>query len=208
MKTRKASPRRTAVLVVAFLLGATVLGVLVGRRYQQSMTPPPPPPPVNQSLASKRIVALFFGTSAADGLVREGREIDACDDQTTCIQAVLQELQNGPVGDYEATLPDSAPLPTVKVLGDMAVIDLSAELIAELPGGSAAELATVYSLVNSITVNFPQLRRVQLLLAGQKATTLKGHVDITEPLEQDLTMERQVDITSAGAPTGGTGAKP
>jgi hypothetical protein len=206
MKTAKASPRRTAVLVIAFLLGATVLGVLIGRRYQQSIAPPPPP--TVQSLASKRIVALFFGTSAADGLIREGREIDACDDQTACIQAVLQELQNGPVGDYEATLPDSAPLPVVTVLGDTAMIDLSAELTNELPGGSAAELATVYSLVNSITVNFPQLRRVQLLVAGQKAATLKGHVDISEPLEQDLTMERQVDTTPAGTPPGGTGAKP
>jgi spore germination protein GerM len=207
MKEGHASPRRTAVLVIAFLLGATVLGILVWRRYQQSLTPPPAP--IVQPLASKRVVALFFATPDADGLVREGREIDPCDDQTACLQAVVQELQNGPVGDFEATLPDAAPLPTVAVHGDTAIVDLSAELIRELPGGSAAELATVYALVNTITVNFSQVRRVQLLIEGKPATTLKGHVDITAPLTQDLSMERRIETTpSAGTPPGSAGAKP
>jgi hypothetical protein len=206
MKDGKASPRRTAVLVVAFLLAATVMGLLVARRVQQSQVPPPPP--AAQPLASSRVVALFFASPAADGLVREGREIGACDDEDACVQSVLHELLNGPVGDYEATLPESAPLPTVKILGDLAVIDLSQELVNELPGGSAGELATVYSLVNTITVNFPGLQRVQLLVAGQKATTLKGHIDISEPLEQDLSMERRVETTPAGTAPGTTGAKP
>ncbi len=203
MKKARVSPRRTAVLVIAFIFCALALGVLVARRYQQSHQPPPAP--VAQPLASTRIVTLFFATPDADSLVREGREIDACGDQAECIQAVVQELQNGPVGDFELILPESAPVPTVTVLGDTAVLDLSSELVAELPGGSASELVTVYALVDTITVNFPQIRRVQLLVAGQKTQTLKGHIDIHEPLVQDLSHERK----SAVEPVpGGKGAKP
>lgn len=204
MKRGKASPRRQVVLAVAFLLCALVFGVMVARRYQQSQTPPPTPPA--QPTASSRIVVLFFATPEADGLVREGREIGACGDQTECVQELLQELQNGPVGEYEAVLPDAAPLPTVTMTGDMAVIDLSTELVNGLPAGSAAELATVYGLVDTVTVNFPAIRRVQLLIDGKKSETLKGHIDISVPLEQDLTYERKSDTKPSGAAPAGKGA--
>ena len=204
MKQAKVSPRRTAVLVAGFVICALVLGLLVVRRYQHSQTPPPAPTGPVQ--ASSRLVALFFAAPEADGLVREGREIDGCSDQTECIQQVLQELQNGPIGEYEPTLPEAAPLPTVTLQGDLALLDLSQELVDELPAGSAAELATVYSLVNTITVNFPQVRRVRLLVAGQPAGTLKGHLDISEPLTQDLSQERRQTETMPPQP-GGTGVK-
>lgn len=204
MKKGKAAPRRTVVLVVAFLACALVFGVMVARRYQQSQLPPPVP--TMQPPASSRIVTLFFAAPDADGLVREGREIDACGEQAECAQALLQELQNGPVGEYETILPESAPLPTVMVSGDLAVIDLSAELVAELPGGSAAELATVYGLVDTVTVNLPAIKRVQLLVDGKKAETLKGHIDISAPLAQDLTHERKSDTKPSGTAPGGTGA--
>lgn len=203
MKKARVSPRRTAVLVAAFIFCAVALGILVARRYQQSQMPPPLP--IAQPLASTRIVTLFFATPDADGLVREGREIDACGDQAACIQAVMQELQNGPVGDFELILPEAAPVPTVSVTGDTAVLDLSRELVAELPDGSASELATVYALVDTIIVNFPQIRQVQLLVAGQKVQTLKGHIDIHEPLVQDLSHERKGVVEPA---PGGNGAKP
>lgn len=204
MRKSKAAPRRTVVLVVAFLVCAVVFGVMVARRYQQSQLPPPAL--TEQPPASSRIVTLFFALPDADGLVREGREIGVCGDPAECVQALLQELQNGPVGEYEAILPESAPLPTATVSGDLAVIDLSTELVAELPGGSATELATVYGLVDTVTVNFPAIKRVQLLIAGKKVETLKGHIDISAPLGQDLTHERKSDTKPPGAAPGGTGA--
>ena len=50
------------------------------------------------------------------------------------------------------------------------------------PGGSEAELLTVYSVVNSLTANFPAVKRVQILIEDRPAPTLAGHVDLTRPL--------------------------
>ena len=205
MKREKISPRRTAVLVVGFLVCALVFGVMVARRYRQSLMPPPAP--TSQSTASTRLVALFFALPSADGLVREGREIDSCTEPAACIFSVLQELQHGPVGDYDGILPDTGPLPKVTVAGDLVVLDVPAELVAELPGGSAAELATVYGLVNTITVNFPAIKRVQFLLDGKKAETLTGHIDISAPLTQDLSYEQKSDKASSGTAPGDSGVK-
>ena len=42
------------------------------------------------------------------------------------------------------------------------------EVTARHPGGSTAELLTVYALVNSLTANLPTIRRVQILIDGQE----------------------------------------
>lgn len=203
-----ATPRRSAAFVVAFILGALVLGLLVGKRYRQTTAPTPP---VQVPDATGRIVSLFFPTEDATGLIREGREIDSCDDTAACIRELLKELQNGPLGDFSPAFPDAVPLPAVQVLGDLAILNLSSEIPKALEGGSSDELLTVFSLVNSVTVNFPEVTRVQLLLDGQKQETLKGHVDISEPLSADLSLEKPATPaaeTATGKPPVNKGNKP
>jgi hypothetical protein len=51
-----------------------------------------------------------------------------------------------------------------------------------MTGGSADELLTVYAIVDSLTANVPQIRRVGLLVGGRERDTLAGHVDIRRPL--------------------------
>lgn len=53
--------------------------------------------------------------------------------------------------------------------------------------GSMGELLAVYAVVDSVTVNFPSVRRVQILLDDRPAETLAGHVDLTRPLRPDMT---------------------
>ena len=53
--------------------------------------------------------------------------------------------------------------------------------------GSEDELLTVYSVVNSLTANFPAVKRVQILVEDRPAPTLAGHVDLTRPLPADMT---------------------
>lgn len=50
------------------------------------------------------------------------------------------------------------------------------------PSGSTEELQRVYSLVNSITTNVPEARRVSLLWNGLQRTTFAGHLDTSRPL--------------------------
>lgn len=67
-----------------------------------------------------------------------------------------------------------------------AFVDLSQEAVANHRGGSLDELFSVYALVNTLTVNLPAIRHVQILVEGQEVDTLAGHVDLRHPLGRDL----------------------
>jgi hypothetical protein len=44
---------------------------------------------------------------------------------------------------------------------------------------------TVYTIVNAILTNLPNLQEVQILIGGQEADTLAGHVDLRRPLRKN-----------------------
>jgi hypothetical protein len=69
-----------------------------------------------------------------------------------------------------------------------AFVDLSAAISQEHPGGSTAELLTVYTVVNAITVNLPAIQRVQILVDGKSVDTIAGHVDVRRPLQKNDTV--------------------
>ena len=79
----------------------------------------------------------------------------------------------------------------VQVNGDLAQIDLGEEMIQGLPGGSNAEMTAVYSIVDSIAVNFPGIKQVKLLVGGKTVETLKGHLDLRGPLAPDFSLEKK-----------------
>ena len=55
--------------------------------------------------------------------------------------------------------------------------------------------------MNSLTVNFPAVRRVQILLEDRPADTLAGHVDLSRPLTADMTLLTAAAVAPA-APEG------
>jgi hypothetical protein len=69
-----------------------------------------------------------------------------------------------------------------------AYVDLSKEAAAGGATGSLGERLSVYALVDSITANFPAIRRVQILVDDKPAETLAGHVDLSRPLPADMTL--------------------
>jgi hypothetical protein len=57
----------------------------------------------------------------------------------------------------------------------------------------------VYSVVNTITTNFPAVTRVQILVGDRPVTSLAGHVDVSRPLPADMTL---VALPPPAAPEG------
>jgi spore germination protein GerM len=183
-------PRReVAVLFIAFIVCAAVLGALMLKKYEDRRLQPAAPPQSQQE--GVFLVTLFFTSPEGTGLVREGREIGACDEPAECVEAVVEELINGPLGDLAPALPAAATIHSVQVDGDLALVDLGEELAEGLPGGSDAEMMAAYSIVNTVAVNFPRIKRVKLLLGGKEVETLKGHLDLREPLAPDFDLEKK-----------------
>ena len=89
----------------------------------------------------------------------------------------------------------------------VAYVDLSAEARKAPVAGSEGELLSVYSVVNTITANFPAIERVQILVDDRVAPTLAGHLDLGRPLHSDMTLLAPSPLSPA-APEGGVAESP
>jgi len=183
-------------LVLPFLVIALVFGGMLWQKYQASHKIPPAPQ-VRQPSGSRTAV-LFF---VADGnrLAREARELEPCSETGACIKDTLDALLSGPLGDYDEAVPESTALNSVRLEGATAVVDLNRGFAADLPSGSSAEMLAVYSLVDTICVNYPQVSRVKLTVEGNGSTVL-GHLDLSEPLAPDYSLEQAPGQAPAAAP--------
>lgn len=188
MKGNKPVSRGIGVLVFAFLVLAIVLGALLFRKYEDAKSPPPQPAARDNSRYHP--VVLFFATESGDALVREGREINPCDEISGCLEEILEELINGPVSDLAPVLPITGMFNSVKLEGNIAIVDFAHELLDALPDGSNSEMMAAYAIINSLTLNYPAVRQVQFTLDGKHLQTLKGHLDVRSPLAPDLLLER------------------
>jgi spore germination protein GerM len=147
-------------------------------------------------------VKLFFQAADRPGLVMEERTVPFSSDLGTQLKAVVGELIKGSKSGLVATLPPETKVLEVFVSPrGVAYVDLSKEA-SQGTSGSHDELLSVYSIVNSLAVNFPAVRRVQILLEDRPTDTLAGHVDLSHPLTADMTL-----LTAAtAAPTGPPGS--
>ena len=142
------------------------------------------------SEGNRRTVVLFFQKTDSDLLAPERRRIFLTASPTNQAKQIIVELINGPTrNDLLPTIP-----PETRVLSlfidrfKTAYIDLSDEVVSLHPGGSAAELATVFSVVNSLTYNLDTIRRVRILVGGEERETLKNHLDLARDYNQDMSI--------------------
>jgi hypothetical protein len=162
--------------------------------------PEPNPRPAPGEARRTINVRLFFEDPAGRGLVLEERSVSYDASLSRQIQAVVEELLRGSAQGNVSPLPGAGRVLEVFVTArGVAYVDLSTEVAAPGAGGSRTELMAVYSLVNSIVLNFPAIRRVQILVGGQVATTLAGHVDLSRPLPPDMTLLISPDAPTPGA---------
>ena len=148
-----------------------------------------PAPAAAEDPARRISVRLYFEAKDRDGLLAEERDIAFSPDLGHQIRTVVEELAKGPTSELAATLPAGTRVQEVFVEAHgVACVSLSSEVAMGLPGGSRAELLTVYSIVNTIVTNFPAVSRVQLVVNDQPTTSLGGHVDLSRPLPPDMTL--------------------
>ena len=131
-------------------------------------------------------VTLLFGSTDGQGLIREERKATKRDTLLDQIREVIEQLIEGPYSVLVRTIPDETKLNTVYLLSDgTLVVDFSREIQTLHTGGTTGEILTVYSIVNTLTMNFKQVERVQILVDGEGVETLVGHLDLEQPLTRD-----------------------
>jgi len=188
--------KRTALFGLAGFTALALLawGVDVGLQYLARKESPdapvaaaPPPAPTAHITAT-----LFYG--ARDGLLLQPVRVEVPLAEGAVAQGrqIVRALLQPPPAPYVSVIPAGTTLKAFYLTssGD-AFVDLSSDITSKHPGGTHAELLTVYAIVNTIATNLQGVQRVQLLVDGQEADSVAGHVDVRRPLERDMTLVRQ-----------------
>jgi len=188
--------KRTLLFGLAGFTALALLGwgVNVGLQYLgRTASPDAPVAPAPPAAPTAHITAtLFYG--ARDGLLLQPVrvEVPLAEGPVAQGRQIVRALLQPPPAPYVAVIPAGTTLKAFYLTssGD-AFVDLSTDVSTKHPGGTHAELLTVYAVVNTVTTNLQGVQRVQLLVDGKEADSLAGHVDVRRPLERDTAFVRQ-----------------
>jgi spore germination protein GerM len=190
--------RRAAAILLAALAAGVVALLFVNRgglprlvrRPRRFLRGTPAPPPIRTPepgatpvpVAETIRVTLFFPDQTGAQLYPEERDLPRPAGGAAFLRALFAELQRGPTREgLISALPAKLQLRNAFLLRDgEAVLDLAVD--AGLTYGSEEELLIVAALVDTVLQNVAETTRVRILVNGEPAETLGGHVDLTRPL--------------------------
>ena len=179
-------------IVVAALAIAVVVGLLsfhslrervqrlsqaqsAEEQARREVLAPPITTPTDVTVAAK-----LFWAAAPDQLSPVAIQLPLSADPAQRSKQILHALIASAPTAEQRTLPADAELLGFYVLPDgTAIADFSDALVSEIPSGILSEQMTVDSIVQTLENNVPTLRRLKILIHGQEAETLAGHLDLT-----------------------------
>jgi spore germination protein GerM len=139
-------------------------------------------PEKKAALQKRKIVTLYFSGEEGEYLAGEKREISNRGSTQEEAEEVIHELIKGPKGKLIRTVPSRTKLLSLQIDGrGVAKVNFDKALSRDHPGGSSAEIMTVYSIVNSLALNFPQIKGVQILIEG-RGESITGHLVLDRPI--------------------------
>jgi hypothetical protein len=150
-------------------------------------TPAPAAPALADPAVPRIKATLYFASEDGLSLVPAERDVPLAVGQIAQARAILEaQLSAEPAAPLLSTIPKGATLRGVFISQrNEAFVDLDPIVKTAHPGGSHQELMTVYTVVNALLTNLPGLQEVQILIGGQEADTLAGHVDLRRPLRKN-----------------------
>ena len=185
----RAAKITVALLVMGVLLGAFYFQGLLDRvfrlaqpaqteeRARREVMQPPIATP-----SDKKVKAKIFWASADSPGALQPVEVEMALSEETVLRAkqVLNTLIAGPSSPQLRTLPTDATLLEFYLLEDgTAIADFSGELSTGTPSGILSEQRAVDSIARTLEANVPGLTRLKILIHGQEAETLAGHLDLS-----------------------------
>jgi spore germination protein GerM len=136
--------------------------------------------------AGDRAVVLVFPNWDGSGYVTEERRLPSRNRLEDDLLVVMGALCAGPgrSGAVAALPPGTRPLAVFYDEANGSVIlDFSPELVINHQGGSAAENATLSTILKTIALNFPEVQQCTLLVDGAQSETLAGHLILDQPFQ-------------------------
>jgi hypothetical protein len=177
--------------LLALLLGGLTAAAARADRAADGGVVAPPRVQGRGGGASSRLCHLYFADADYRYLVSEQRLLPSGNTPEELALSIVDALIKGPENAHTRTLPVDSRVHALYIDTDgTAYLDMSEEVKTHFPGGCFSELLTLFSLVNSLTLNLEEIDRVKILIGGGEALTLAGHVDLRRPFKADLLLIR------------------
>jgi spore germination protein GerM len=139
----------------------------------------------------RTIIHLYFANKENSFLIAEKRMLIKPDDPAQTGKLIIESLIKGPKEGLMRTISSDATLRALFVTEDKtAYADFSPVIREKHPGGCKSEIITIYSIVNSLILNIPEIDAVKILIDGRESMTLAGHIDLRFPLKADMLLVR------------------
>lgn len=142
--------------------------------------------PANLNAANKvtnRATQLFY-ESAEMKLIAEPRNVALPESAAAALPVLMRELMKGPTSKtaFRVFPADTVVRGAYLLPGGEVIVDLGGPTLQKgWETGSHHELIAIESLVQTVVANFPETRRVRLLVNGTPAETLAGQVSLARP---------------------------
>ena len=140
--------------------------------------------PAADTTASRRIQAtLYYLSEDGAALVPVVREVAFGATPAEQARQIVEAQVRPPSDGQLSAIPGGTTVRAVFLgaHGD-AYVDLSHEVTQGHGGGTLDEALTVFSIVNAITSNLPDVKAVQILIEGKEVDSLAGHLDLRQPI--------------------------
>ncbi|MGC9976328.1 MAG: GerMN domain-containing protein [Syntrophales bacterium] len=190
-KKKKRMKKSLLFFIVATIVASLVLFFVIIFEYVF--------PPTKHAVAKKekQEVVLYFSDANERFLVPEKRYISKEDNDEAKARELVRALLEGSKTKLVSTFPEGVALDNITIDDKQtAYVSFDKNLIKQHPGGSASEMATIYSLTDTLISNVSSIKRVKLLIGGKEVDSIKGNVDTRQP----FTMNK--DILAPGAKEG------
>lgn len=137
--------------------------------------------PISTPTDTRVTAQLFWASPTAPGTV-EANQVElplSADPVQRAKQLIAALITQAPTA-AQATLPADAVLQQFYLLPDgTAVADFNDALGTETPSGILSEEMAVDSIVRTLGAGVGQVHQLKILIHGQEAETLAGHIDLT-----------------------------
>jgi hypothetical protein len=136
-------------------------------------------------------VNLYFMDPTHTHLAAQARPFPAGLDTVQSAHAILTALFEGPREGLVRTIPEELSLRAVFVTDDKtAYVDLAKRPEAQIYPDVFSEWLAISSIVNSLILNLPEIESVKIIVGGQEAETLSGHIDLAYPFKANMLLVR------------------
>ncbi|MCP3901325.1 MAG: GerMN domain-containing protein [Desulfobacteraceae bacterium] len=101
---------------------------------------------------------------------------------------IIEDLIKGhSLKELDPSLPEGTKVNSLFILEDgRAFIDFDQNIGNSWSYSAQSEMLTIYSIVNSLILNIEEINRVKILIQGETAQTLSGHIDLDHFYEANM----------------------